>query len=236
MVPKHCKAPRYQLCSWPWPLTSEQPGTVPEEHELARRRLAAIRIPRDGNTSASGPGTAGAPWDEPCPLGQTAGPSLLAFSTGTESRQWSTGLSRPLCPSWHPLLQSFHVWGPHWSPFTCPSLSPAPPHDSLALRAGDRLVPARPQGLQPLLPSPAQHSQAPGTFPLRPAPGWVGCLDGRRDALGRQKSLLWEAHQEGHAVQGRGGRGGQGGVTWCPHPGCLRRPSSLPPPSSGRPC
>lgn len=45
-------------------LTSEQPGTVPEEHKLARKRLAAMGIPWGGNTSASSPGTAGAPRDE----------------------------------------------------------------------------------------------------------------------------------------------------------------------------
>jgi len=128
------------------------------------------------------------------------------------------------------------------------TLSPAPPHSptqgSGTLRcpagAGDGPVPAQPQG-QPrcasaTLPSPACCSQAPGTFSYR-------TLLQAGLGIEMEGGMLWGDRNpcSGKHIKGvtlyRGEEGGAGrGVTWCPHLGCLRHLSSLPPPSSGRPC
>lgn len=87
-----------------------------------------------------------------------------------------------------------------------PSAHPSPTESS-----GTRPCPAgaRPSGSQPRRsPSPAPgHGQAAGPFSSPcPAPGGVGVsMEG--GMLGGDKSLLWEAHQGGHAVQGRRGSG-----------------------------
>lgn len=220
MVPKHHKAPGHWAGSWPWPLTSEQ--------SLRSRSLQGgawdpsggehqCQWPRHSRSTSGAPkGRLPAParvfyWDreQTTGLGATHTPlPLLATPAPVPPCVGTT----PACPQ-HLLTTLGHSeQGTGWSQLSLRGCSLPSPHQ----------------------PCPAQPGS--GTFSVRPAPGWVGCLDGRRDALGRQKSLLWEAHREGDAVQGRGGRGGQGGVTWCPRPGSLRRPSSLPPPSSGRPC
>lgn len=123
---------------------------------------------------------------------------------------------------------------PHRSPLTLPSLSPAPPHSSGTQSRG-QAGPSSASGASAPPPQPCPAQPGCGDLLCAPCSGWLGCWDGRRDALGRQKSLLWEAHQEGHCT-GERREGRAGGITWCPHPGCLRRPSSLPPLSSGHPC
>lgn len=151
---------------------------------------------------------------------------LLAFSTGTESRQRDMGLPRPLCPSWHPLQQSLCVWGLHRSPLTHSSLSPAPPHNSLAL-SGDRLVPAQPQGLQRPLPQPCPAQ--PGSGDLLSVPcsrlGWV--FGWKEGCSGETEILALGSTSRGSRCTGDGREGRAGGHYLVPSSG-LPSPSVFP--------
>lgn len=120
------------------------------------------------------------------------------------------GVPRPLCPSWHPLLQFLHVQGLHRSPLTHPSLSPALLPTLAQCRAGDRLVPAQPQGPQPLspaLPSPARL-QGPPLCALPQAGVGVGMEGGmlwgdRNPCSGKHiKRVTLYRGQEGGAGRG----------------------------------
>lgn len=136
------------------------------------------------------------------------------------------GLPSPPLPLLHPQLQHLPAWGPCLSPLSlmppCPQHLSMAPHSAMAhsVSQGSRgqAVPAQPHRPSATLPSPAHCSRALGTFCLHPALGW-GYLDGRRDALGRQKSLLWEAHQGGHTVQGVRREGQAGGRYLVPSSG-----------------
>lgn len=116
----------------------------------------------------------------------------------------------------------------------CPQ-RPSQPHREL----WHQTVPSRSEAER----VPAQAQSQPRS---RPRPGCGALLlsvpcsrrgwrfDGRRDARGRQILALGSTSRGSRCTGAKRERAG--GFTWCPRLGCLRRPSSLPPPSSGRPC